>query len=101
MSKVNSKFSAPLAVQKAFTGLCGLLEGMDADKVINSLEIKSLTKWFSENNNLEKKKPFDEIFAKFSEIMADGKIARGIRKLDEKDIGLLQDQSMGLIEAEV
>lgn len=74
MSTDYTKYCGPLSVQKAFSSLCGLLEGMDADKVINSRETQCLIKWFSENDNLKDRKPFDEIFSKFSEIIADGKI---------------------------
>jgi hypothetical protein len=43
-------------------------DGIDADAEINQLETDTLSRWFEEHMNLKSKKPFSEIFSKFSEI---------------------------------
>lgn len=71
MTRSYKKFCGPQIISTAFTTLCGLLDGINSDKEVNSIEVNHLSQWFVANIALKSKKPFHEIFNKFSEIIAD------------------------------
>lgn len=74
MNRPFLKFCGPQIVETAFTSLCGLLEGIKADMSVNTTEVAHLKSWFESNIKLKSRKPFDEIFNKFAEIIADDEI---------------------------
>lgn len=75
MSRSFSRFCGPQIISTAFTTLCGLLDGISSDREVNDNEVKHLINWFDANIALKSKQPFNEIFSKFSEIIADDVIS--------------------------
>lgn len=72
----DKKYCQKQIIERSFQTLFGLLEGIDADKQINAKEVDSLKHWFSDHLYLKDKKPFDEIFNVFSEMLADSQVSR-------------------------
>lgn len=76
MSQSFLKFCGPQIVETNLSSLCGLLEGMLADEVLNQEEAEKLQSWFSQNKRLSSREPFKEIYTKFNQICSDGKIEK-------------------------
>jgi NAD-dependent DNA ligase len=76
MSRSFLRFCGPQIIETNLSSLCGLLEGMLADDVLNKIEADKLMSWFNDNRTLSTKQPFEEIYHKFQQICSDGKIEK-------------------------
>jgi len=66
----------PRIIEKNLINLCGMLEGLLADKIINDEETIALNNWFKHNKNLFLKEPFKAIYSNYNKIIMDGKIEK-------------------------
>ena len=66
------KYTSKSRNDKAVNSLLGLLLGIAADRTISEQELRLLTSWVEENNNLVDRHPYNEIVPKVVAALADG-----------------------------
>lgn len=66
------RFTGPARVEKAANTLSGLLTGLAADSVINTLEISHLRQWLHEHRDLRLRHPLSELFGAVESALEDG-----------------------------
>lgn len=71
------KYTIKSRNDKAINTLLGILQGIAADRTINSEEMKLLTNWIDDNQSLVDRHPYNEVIPKMIQALADGNFSEG------------------------
>lgn len=74
--KTYFKYTTKSRLDKAINTLIGLLEGIAADKTVSAPEMKLLTQWVEDNQNLTDRHPYNELIPVVIQALADGKFTK-------------------------
>jgi NAD-dependent DNA ligase len=71
---VNRIYTSKLEANKAFNHLCGIIEGISVDSVINLQEVYELDQWLEKHEDLGRREPFKNLIANVRNATLDGEL---------------------------
>lgn len=74
------KFCSRSRLDKSLNTLIGIIEGIAADKLLNSQELRYINEWLDEHREFAERHPFNELVPLLRASLADGKITNEERE---------------------